>query len=813
MFALASTPVCTAPFSHGSHYVKESVGKLVTARAAPESTDVRKPKPARFRPPLTPIVSVIVPTRNESGNVGPLVALLDGVLAERDMEVVFVDDSDDGTDAVVREMAPAENRDIVLIHREREQRTGGLGGAVVAGLRAARAPWACVMDADLQHPPALIADLFDRAERGDVDIVVASRFCGGGSADEVGPLRRMLSRVSMLAAKLLFAEQLDGVTDPMSGFFMVRRDAVDADALRPQGFKILLELLVRMRGLRKAEVPFTFGIRHSGESKSGAKEGARYLKQLWDLRFLQAASTLMLGEGNARFTLSAGGRTGCEDRFRAPLIRAPAAANGATVARHSGGRLARLTRRAQSARGWDLLTGQSQPRIRPAIDLALLYLAVAAASPPADGDGLLTHSTLLLAYPPLVVAVTAARGVYTRRTWASSLDATGAALVASVIATMAYVTATTFAGVPADDMPRVLDAALLATAVVCATTGGLQLLRRWARRTGRTGRRALIVGAGVVGARVATRLCEHPEYGLVPVGVLDAEPDAARAELTVAMVGRPQQVVEAAADLRAEHVIVAFTRAPDQELVELVRRCDEAGLEVSLVPRLFESVNERFELQRIGTLPLMALRNIDPKGWQFTLKYALDRIIAAVLLIVLAPLLLAVAAAVKLTSPGPVLFRQRRVGLDGQDFDLLKFRSMHIGDDTAGFELVAGMAPGGIEGTDRRTAIGKLIRRTFIDELPQLINVLRGEMSLVGPRPERPHFVALFSTAVNRYGDRHRIKSGITGWAQVHGLRGQTPLAERVELDNYYIDNWSPAMDLKILALTVMTFISNGWDT
>jgi exopolysaccharide biosynthesis polyprenyl glycosylphosphotransferase len=790
--------------------------EAVTARAALEPAHARKPRlepadawkprPPRLRAAFAPVVSVIVPTRNESENVGPLVALLDGVLAEHDIEVIFVDDSDDGTDAVVREMVPADNRDIVLIHREREQRTGGLGGAVVAGLRAARAPWACVMDADLQHPPALIADLFDRAEQGDVDIVVASRFCGSGRADEVGPLRRLLSRVSKLAAERLFAKQLRGVTDPMSGFFMVRRDAVDADALRPQGFKILLEVLVRMPGLRKAEVPFVFGIRHSGESKSGAREGARYFKQLWGLRFLHAASTPTLDAENPRFTLSAGS----EGRFRPPLPRARAAADGESVARHPG--VARLTRRAQSARGWDLLTGQSQPWLRPAIDLTLLYLAAAAVSRPTAGDGILTHSTLLLAYPLLVVAVTAARGVYKRRIWTSSLDATGAALVASVVATMAYVTATTLAGVPADDMPRVLDAALLATAVVCATTGGMQLLRRWARRTGRTGRRALIVGAGVVGTRVATRLCEHPEYGLVPMGMLDADPNAARGDLTVPVVGSPDKLVEAAADLRAEHVILAFARARDEELVELVRRCDEAGLEVSLVPRLFESVNERFDLQRIGTLPLMALRNIDPKGWQFTVKYALDRIVAGVLLVVLAPLLLAVAAAVKLTSPGPVLFRQRRVGLDGQDFVLLKFRSMHIGYEAAGFKLVAGMAPGGIEATDRRTPIGKLLRRTFIDELPQLINVLRGEMSLIGPRPERPEFVALFSDTVNRYGDRHRIKSGITGWAQVHGLRGQTALADRIELDNHYIDNWSAAMDLKILALTLTAFATNGWD-
>jgi len=782
-----------------------------TVRAALEPTDERESRPARFRAAFAPIVSVIVPTRNESGNVRPLVALLDGVLAQRDMEVIFVDDSDDGTDAVVREMVPADNRDIVLIHRGREQRTGGLGGAVVAGLRAARAPWVCVMDADLQHPPALIADLFDRAQRGDVDIVVASRFSGGGRAEELGPRRRMLSRVSSLAAERLFAAQLRGVTDPMSGFFMVRRDAVDADVLRPQGFKILLEILVRMPGLRTAEVPFAFGSRHSGDSKSSAKEGARFLKQLWGLRSLQAATEPTLDEENARVTPSPGGSSGPDGRLRAPLTQAPAAARGESVAPHSGiVRPARLMRRAQWARGWDLLTRQSQPSLRAAIDLALLYLA--ASSQPAAGDGTLTHPTLLLAYPLLVVAVAAMRGVYTRRAWPSSLDAMGAALVASALATMAYVTATTLAGVPTDDMPLVLDAALLATAVVCATTGGLELLRRWARRTGRTGRRALIVGAGVVGARVATRLRDHPEHGLVPVGVLDAEPNAARADLPVPMVGRPQEVVEAAAAMRAEHVILAFTRASDQELVEVVRRCDAAGLEVSLVPRLFESMNERSELQCVGTLPLMALRSIDPEGWQFTLKYALDRIVAAVLLVVLAPLMLIVAAAVKLTSPGPVLFRQRRVGLDGQSFDLIKFRSMHIGDEAAGFELTAGVAPGGIEGADRRTPIGKLLRRTFIDELPQLINVLRGEMSLIGPRPERPEFVALFSDVVNRYGDRHRIKSGITGWAQVHGLRGQTALADRVELDNHYIENWSAAMDLKILALTVMAVLSNGWD-
>ena len=382
-----------------------------TVRAALGLTEEWTSRPARSRARFTPIVSVIVPTRNESGNVRPLVGLLDGVLAQRDLEVIFVDDSDDGTDAVVLEMVPADNRDIVLIHRERDQRTGGLGGAVVEGLRAARAPWVCVMDADLQHPPALIEDLFDRAERGDVDIVVASRFCGGGRADDFGPLRRMLSRASRRAAERLFATQLRGVTDPMSGFFMVRRDAVDADVLRPHGFKILLEILVRMRGLRTAEVPFAFGIRRSGESKSSAKEGARFLKQLWGLRSFPAPSEPTLDQENARSALFPAAGRARTARFRAPLIPAPAAANGESVAPHSGAvRLTRLMRRAHPARGWHLLTGQWQPSLRPAIDLVLLYLAAAAAGQPAAGDRALAHSTLLLAYPLLIVAVMALRG-------------------------------------------------------------------------------------------------------------------------------------------------------------------------------------------------------------------------------------------------------------------------------------------------------------------------------------------------------------------------------------------------------------------
>ena len=166
------------------------------------------------------------------------------------------------------------------------------------------------------------------------------------------------------------------------------------------------------------------------------------------------------------------------------------------------------------------------------------------------------------------------------------------------------------------------------------------------------------------------------------------------------------------------------------------------------------------------------------------------------------PLLMIVVLAVRLSSPGPVLYRQRRIGLDGRAFELLKFRSMACGKADARFRLAPGSAPGGVEGADRRTGVGRVLRRTSLDELPQLLNVLRGEMSLVGPRPERPEFVQLFADEVPGYADRHRMRVGITGLAQVRGLRGQTSIVRRAEADIEYIESWSLLLDVKLLLRT-----------
>lgn len=238
-------------------------------------------------PPPAGSLAVVIPTRNEAENIRPLLDDLDAVLSEQ-TEIIFVDDSNDETPAAIEAERAQRARRITLVHRSEGARGDGLAGAVAQGLALADAEWVCVLDADLQHPPTLVPRLLERAKAGGVDVVAASRYCGNGGTD-FGRGRSLLSRVSTCAAKLLFQRSLRGVTDPMSGFFLVRRSAVPFDRLRPRGFKILLEVLVRARHLRVAEVPFQFGTRHAGESKASLTEAWHYL---WQLVLLRAGGNL-----------------------------------------------------------------------------------------------------------------------------------------------------------------------------------------------------------------------------------------------------------------------------------------------------------------------------------------------------------------------------------------------------------------------------------------------------------------------------------------------------------------------------------------
>jgi dolichol-phosphate mannosyltransferase len=229
-------------------------------------------------------VTAVVPTCNERDIIAPLLRRLERIRPELRLEVLFIDDSSDDTARVIEVQARRCSRTVSLIHRPEGERSGGLGGAVRAGLLVARSDLVCMMDADLQHPPELLGTLIDEATRSRADIVVASRYCDRGDVGGLSGFRLAISRGSAMLAKALFPRRLSSVSDPMSGFFLIRRSAVDASALRPKGFKILLEILLSGGALVTRDVPFRFGERHSGDSKASWHEGVRYLRRLVELR-------------------------------------------------------------------------------------------------------------------------------------------------------------------------------------------------------------------------------------------------------------------------------------------------------------------------------------------------------------------------------------------------------------------------------------------------------------------------------------------------------------------------------------------------
>ena len=457
-----------------------------------------------------------------------------------------------------------------------------------------------------------------------------------------------------------------------------------------------------------------------------------------------------------------------------------------------------------------LFHGRGWLALRVSTDVLLLLLgnlaALLGAPAAVAGEG---HFLLWL-FPILTISLLALSGLYRDRIKARVIDGLGTVLAISALAAVVLIAAAALFEPNSEPAPLLSRAWLFGSLYL---TGG-RLLLAWTQRRARVTRLiakpTLIVGAGLVGAHVERRLEAQPQLGLLPVGYLDSDPppDTMVPDRHAPVLGGPTDLNEIAAEHEIEHVVLGFSSAPDRLLIPLVRDCEALGLEVSMVPRLFESVNTRIALDHLGGLPLFGLHTIDPKGWQFRVKYVLDRLGASAILTALSPLMLLLCVLVRVSSPGPILFRQARVGQDGRRFEMLKFRTMKLEAPEARaasnvLRLPGDIGPGGVEGLDRRTRIGTLMRRTSVDELPQLFNVLLGEMSLVGPRPERPEFVDLFGERISRYDDRHRVKSGITGWAQVNGLRGRTSLRDRVEWDNYYIENWSLSLDLKILILTL----------
>jgi exopolysaccharide biosynthesis polyprenyl glycosylphosphotransferase len=324
---------------------------------------------------------------------------------------------------------------------------------------------------------------------------------------------------------------------------------------------------------------------------------------------------------------------------------------------------------------------------------------------------------------------------------------------------------------------------------------------RAVRRRGAFGERTLIVGAGQVAIHFAATLDEHPEYGLRPVGFLD---DCEGEELSHPLLGRVEQLDSVLRDHKIDRVVLAFGVSRETALVDVLRACDNAVVDIHVLPRFFELGfgGEGTDVDVVWGYPLLRLRRDAMRLSPRLAKRLFDLCFAGIMLILCAPLYGALALAVKVTSPGPVYFSQSRVGKRGKFVQVLKFRSMRVNSDSDTQWNVT---------TDARvTAIGEIMRKTSLDELPQLWNVLKGDMSLVGPRPERPYFVEQFQAEVPHYQDRHRVPVGLTGLAQVNGLRGDTSIDERAWFDNHYIDNWSMRHDLVILARTAIAVVKQA---
>ncbi|MDL1891100.1 undecaprenyl-phosphate glucose phosphotransferase [Nitrospirales bacterium NOB] len=320
---------------------------------------------------------------------------------------------------------------------------------------------------------------------------------------------------------------------------------------------------------------------------------------------------------------------------------------------------------------------------------------------------------------------------------------------------------------------------------------------RFLRRQGYNQRHALVVGAGRLGRRVVDALARHPELGVKVHGYLSSASRVVGDRINnVPVLGRYDDLL----DRVQSGIDIVFVCLPPEDepwAEKMFAVLSNTMVEVKALPAICEFVSLRAEAEIFEGLPLITLQGSPLHGWNLVIKRAMDVVGATAALLLFSPVLLGVAALVKLTSPGPIFFRQLRMGLDGQAFEMLKFRSMKV--DAESETGPVWTQPN----DDRRTPIGAFLRRTSLDELPQFWNVLRGEMSIVGPRPERPEFIARFRETLPQYMLRHKMKAGITGWAQVNGWRGNTSLERRIEHDLYYIEHWSMWFDIKIMWLTL----------
>jgi Undecaprenyl-phosphate glucose phosphotransferase len=342
---------------------------------------------------------------------------------------------------------------------------------------------------------------------------------------------------------------------------------------------------------------------------------------------------------------------------------------------------------------------------------------------------------------------------------------------------------------------RVVIGLFWASSIVAATMSRVVFREalRVARRRGYNLRYAVVIGGGEAAAEVFRVLKRRPDVGVRVLGRLGDK----REEGEARWLGAPEDIRAVLDTHQVDIVMIALPHAEYARIGAILDGIGDDPVAIHYVPDVFSLASLRGGIEEFETLPIVHLRESPLYGWNQVLKRVFDVVVSALALMALSPLLLAIAIGVKLTSRGPVLYRQERMGLDGRRFSMLKFRSMVPDAEAATGPQWA------VPGDPRRTGFGALLRSTSLDELPQLANVLRGEMSLVGPRPERPSFVEEFRRRVPRYMLRHKVKAGITGWAQINGWRGNTSIEKRIEYDLYYIERWSLGFDVKILLQTL----------
>ncbi|MGZ8853903.1 MAG: undecaprenyl-phosphate glucose phosphotransferase [Thermoanaerobaculia bacterium] len=399
---------------------------------------------------------------------------------------------------------------------------------------------------------------------------------------------------------------------------------------------------------------------------------------------------------------------------------------------------------------------------------------------------------------PLAFAV---QGLYSVRPTRSKAEEWLQAAIGSIVATVVLSGVLLWVRPGSPDV--LYSRATLAIFLVCAIVLvilGRTLVRVFVERRHRLGKdldRVLIAGNGELARAVVDRINAHrDELGFRVAGYLRNGDDGQLAGLEcLGIIADAEKVVDAQ---KIDHVFVALPHASSQAMMALLDRLVRTPVSIHVVPDLLQFMVLRSRVEDIDGLPTINLSETPLEGWSRFAKRGFDLLVSGISLVVLSPLMALVALAIWFEDRGPMFYRQLRMGLDGKSFDILKFRSMRVGaEDDTGAVWADREDP-------RRTKVGRLIRAWSLDELPQLWNVVMGDMSVVGPRPERPQFVEQFRAEYPHYMLRHKVRAGMTGWAQVHGWRGNTSIRMRIEHDLYYIENWSLMLDMKILFLTVL---------